>query len=84
LACGPIRPFGQHDLGNIIGYFDHIPAIHFEGLGSANDFVVRYYNPAEVIIGRRMEDHPRFAVVNWHSFAVPGGDPFGGQTFERP
>jgi xylose isomerase len=31
-----------------------------------------------------MEDHLRFAVAYWHSFAWPGGDPFGGQTFERP
>jgi len=31
-----------------------------------------------------MEDHLRFAVAWWHSFAWPGGDPFGGQTFERP
>ena len=34
--------------------------------------------------GKRMEDHLRFAVAYWHSFAWPGGDPFGGQTFERP
>jgi xylose isomerase len=31
-----------------------------------------------------MEDHLRFAVAYWHSFAWPGGDPFGGQTFQRP
>ena len=31
-----------------------------------------------------MEDHLRFAVAYWHSFAWSGGDPFGGQTFERP
>jgi len=31
-----------------------------------------------------MEDHLRFAVAYWHSFAWPGGDPFGGQTFDRP
>ena len=24
------------------------------------------------------------AVAYWHSFAWPGGDPFGGRTFERP
>lgn len=31
-----------------------------------------------------MADHLRFAIAYWHSFAWPGGDPFGGQTFERP
>ncbi|OAN87060.1 xylose isomerase [Sulfitobacter geojensis] len=44
----------------------------------------RHYNPDEVVMGKRMEDHLRFAVAYWHSFAWPGGDPFGGQTFERP
>ena len=37
-----------------------------------------------MILGKRMEDHLRFAVAYWHSFAWPGGDPFGGQTFDRP
>jgi xylose isomerase len=30
-----------------------------------------------------MEDHLRFAVCYWHSFTWPGGDPFGGETFNR-
>ncbi|WP_417256461.1 xylose isomerase [Celeribacter halophilus] len=43
-----------------------------------------HYNPDEIVMGKRMEDHLRFAVAYWHSFAWPGDDPFGGQTFERP
>lgn len=66
------------------GYFNGIPAIRYEGPESENDFAFRHYNPDEVVAGRRMEDHLRFAVAYWHSFAWPGGDPFGGQTFERP
>jgi xylose isomerase len=31
-----------------------------------------------------MEEHLRFAVAYWHSFAYQGGDPFGGQTLQRP
>jgi len=31
-----------------------------------------------------MEDHLRFAVAYWHSFAYQGHDPFGGQTLLRP
>jgi xylose isomerase len=65
-------------------FFKGIPAIRYEGEGSANEFAFRHYNPDEVILGKRMEDHMRFAVAYWHSFAWPGGDPFGGQTFERP
>ncbi len=65
-------------------YFRGIPAIAYEGPNSTNEFAFRHYNPDEVILGKRMEDHLRFAVAYWHSFAYQGGDPFGGQTFERP
>jgi xylose isomerase len=58
--------------------------IAFEGPDSASPLAFRHYNPCEVIMGRRMEDHLRFAAAYWHSFAWPGGDPFGGQTFDRP
>ena len=65
-------------------YFDGIPAITYEGPKGDNAFAFHHYNPDEMLMGRRMEDHLRFAVAWWHSFAWPGGDPFGGQTFERP
>lgn len=51
---------------------------------SSTDLAFRHYNPDEVVMGKRMEEHLRFAVAYWHSFAWPGGDPFGGETFERP
>lgn len=44
----------------------------------------RHYNPDEIVMGKRMEDHLRFAVAYWHSFAWQGGDPFGDPTLERP
>ena len=65
-------------------FFKGIPAVKYEGPNSTNEFAFRHYNPDEVVMGKRMEDHLRFAVAYWHSFAWPGGDPFGGQTFERP
>jgi xylose isomerase len=58
--------------------------IAFEGEDSTNTLAFRHYNPDEVVMGRRMEEHLRFACAYWHSFAWPGGDPFGGQTFDRP
>jgi xylose isomerase len=66
------------------GYFNGIPAIRYEGPSSSNEFAFRHYNPDEVVLGKRMEDHMRFAVAYWHSFAYQGGDPFGGQTLDRP
>jgi xylose isomerase len=65
-------------------FFKGIPAITYEGPDSTNEFAFRHYDPNEVLLGKRMEDHLRFAVAYWHSFAWPGGDPFGGQTFDRP
>ncbi len=65
-------------------FFKGILPIAYEGPESRNEFAFRHYNPDEVILGKRMEEHLRFAVAYWHSFAWPGGDPFGGQTFDRP
>ena len=65
-------------------FFQDIPKVSFEGPDSTSEYAFRHYDPDEVILGKRLEDHLRFAVAWWHSFAWPGGDPFGGQTFERP
>ena len=65
-------------------FFKGIPQIKFEGPKSDNDFAFRHYDAEEVVMGKKMKDHLRFAAAYWHSFAWPGGDPFGGATFERP
>ena len=65
-------------------FFDGIAPLAFEGPDSTNPLAFRHYDPNEVVDGRRMEDHLRFAVAWWHSFAWEGGDPFGGPTFLRP
>ncbi|WP_106744683.1 xylose isomerase [Yoonia maritima] len=65
-------------------FFKNIPAIKYEGPNTDNDYAFRHYNPDEIVMGKPMKDHLRFAAAYWHSFAWPGGDPFGGQTFERP
>ncbi len=65
-------------------FFKNIPKIAFEGPETENEFAFRHYDAEQKVMGKRMEDHLRFAVAYWHSFAWPGGDPFGGQTFQRP
>ena len=66
------------------GFFDGIAPLAYEGPDSTNDLAYRHYNPDELVMGVRMEDHLRFAIAWWHSFAWEGQDPFGGQTFVRP
>jgi len=66
------------------GFFGDVGPVRYEGPDSTNPLAYRFYNKDEVVLGKRMEDHLRFSVAYWHSFAWPGGDPFGGQTFERP
>ncbi|GGA64654.1 xylose isomerase [Nitratireductor aestuarii] len=66
------------------GYFGDLKPIAYEGPESDNPFAFRHYNPDEVVLGKRLEDHLRFAVCYWHSFMWSGLDPFGGQTFDRP
>jgi xylose isomerase len=65
-------------------FFEGFSPIKYEGSNSTNPMAFRHYNPDEVVLGKRLEDHLRFAVAYWHSFAWEGGDPFGGPTFERP
>ncbi|MEX0971196.1 MAG: xylose isomerase [Paracoccaceae bacterium] len=63
-------------------FFGDIAPLKYDPQGDGLAF--RHYNPDAMLNGKRMEEHLRFAVAYWHSFAWPGGDPFGGQTFERP
>lgn len=65
-------------------FFKDIPPLAYEGPETLNEFAFRHYDPAREVLGKSLADHLRFSVAYWHSFAWPGGDPFGGQTFERP
>ena len=66
------------------GFFGSTDRIAYAGPDSDDPLTFRYYQADELVLGKRMEDHLRFAVCYWHSFVWPGTDPFGGQTFERP
>ena len=44
-------------------FFKGIPAIQFEGAQSDNEFAFRHYNPDEVVLGKPMKDHLRFAAA---------------------
>lgn len=66
------------------GYFDHIDPIKYEGPDSENPLAFKYYNPDQILLGKRMEDHLRVAACYWHTFCWDGFDVFGGGTFNRP
>jgi xylose isomerase len=64
--------------------FPDVPKIKFEGPDSKNPLAFRHYDPAEVVEGKPMRDHLRFAVAYWHTFRGTGSDPFGPGCAVRP
>ncbi len=66
------------------GFFGDVDEIRYEGPESLNPLAFRWYDANRVVLGKRLEDHLRFAVCYWHTFVWTGGDAFGGQTFDRP
>ncbi|WP_404425746.1 xylose isomerase [Nibricoccus sp. IMCC34717] len=65
-------------------HFAGIPAISYEGPSSDNALAFKWYNPEEVVAGKTMQEHMRFAIAYWHSFRGTGSDPFGPGTIVRP
>ncbi|MFC4102357.1 xylose isomerase [Paenibacillus xanthanilyticus] len=66
-----------------MSYFKNINKIQYEGKGTDNPFAFQRYNPKEVVLGKTMEEHLRFAVAYWHTFTYGGADPFGVSTSVR-
>ena len=67
-----------------MAYFEQIGPIAYEGPKSKNPLSFKYYNPTEIIAGKQMKDHLRFAMSWWHTFTYRGNDPFGSETIFRP
>ncbi|MFL6624992.1 MAG: xylose isomerase [Vitreoscilla sp.] len=65
-------------------YFKDIAPIEYRGPDSDDALAFRHYDKDRLVLGKRMEDHLRFAVCYWHTFCWNGLDPFGGGTFQRP
>ena len=61
-------------------YFKGIGEIKFEGKESDNPLAFKYYNPEQVVAGRKMKDWFKFSVAYWHTFCGQGADPFGPGT----
>ena len=65
-------------------YFKDIAPIRYRGPDSDDPLAFRHYDKDRVVLGKRMEDHLRFAACYWHTFCWNGLDPFGSGTFQRP
>ncbi|EEW38747.1 xylose isomerase [Klebsiella pneumoniae subsp. rhinoscleromatis ATCC 13884] len=65
-------------------YFDQVDRVRFAGPKTDNPLAFRHYNPDEIVLGKRMADHLRFAACYWHNFCWNGADMFGAGSFERP
>lgn len=61
-------------------YFKGIGEIKFEGATSDNPLAFKYYNPDQVVAGKTMREHFKFAIAYWHTFCGQGSDPFGPGT----
>lgn len=64
-------------------YFPEVKKISYEGPDSKNPLSFKHYDPRQVVLGKTMAEHLRFAVCCWHTFKATGSDPFGLPTMIR-
>lgn len=64
-------------------YFEQVPMIRYEGKDSKNPLAFKHYNKDEIILGKKMSEHLRFAMSYWHTMCAGMNDPFGSATIER-
>ena len=65
-------------------YFPQLGQIKFEGVESKNPLAFRYYNPEQVVAGKKMKDWFKFSMAWWHTLCAEGADQFGGGTKNFP
>ena len=60
-----------------------IGKIKYEGKNSKEVFAFKHYNAEEVILGKKMKDHLKFAMSYWHTLVAEGTDMFGDPTSDK-
>ena len=65
-------------------FYKGVSKINYEGKESNNPFAYKYYNPDQLVMGKTMREHFKFAIAYWHSFCGQGADPFGPGTQKFP
>lgn len=66
-----------------MAYFNSVEKVNYEGKDSKNPFAFKYYNPDEVIKGKPMREHLKFALSWWHTMCGDGTDMFGVGTADK-
>ena len=64
-------------------FFKDIGKIAYEGKNSTNTLSFKYYNPDEMIAGKPMKEHLKFALSWWHTMGGDGTDMFGCGTADK-
>lgn len=60
-----------------------IGKINYEGPKSTNPLSFKYYNKDEMVLGKKMSEHLKFAMSWWHTLCAKGSDQFGENTMNR-
>ena len=64
--------------------FSEVSKIEYEGPYSRNPLSFRHFNGQEMVAGKTMAEHLRFASAYWHTMRNPLSDPFGVGTAQMP
>lgn len=64
-------------------FFENIGKIPYEGKNGTNPLAFKYYDPDEVIAGKPMREHLKFALSWWHTMGGDGTDMFGVGTADK-
>lgn len=60
-----------------------LKAVKYEGANSKNPFAFKFYDKDEIINGKKMSEHMKFAMSYWHTIDQEGTDVFGGPTMDK-
>ncbi|HEY5467042.1 MAG TPA: xylose isomerase, partial [Clostridia bacterium] len=58
-------------------FYPSVSKIKYEGNQSCNPMAFRFYNPDEILAGKPMREHMKFAMSYWHTMVAEGSDMFG-------
>lgn len=64
-------------------FFAEIPDIRYEGPESTNPLCFRHYDADQIVAGKTMAEHLRFALSCWHTMLGTGQDIFGSAVHAR-